>query len=213
MRIFTNIQIFIIKYKINMEKWYVVDDGSFYNVLSEEDLAKYEIEQDQIIKVFNNPDMAFNLVEKLNRKREEASPNFSPSKGYYDESKKNMKATLTETQLSKIITESVKRILSESIFDTFPSMAEKKKENNEPKHNEDDVASSKKRERVITRLKSDGIDVAQYAYRLWPNKDEDSARSYFYKCLDGKTNDSGDVYKFTPEEINRLYSMLSNNEL
>jgi hypothetical protein len=59
----------------------------------------------------------------------------------------------------------------------------------------------------------DNIDVAQYAYKLWPDKDEDSARSYFYKCLDGKTNDTGDVYKFTSDEINRLYSMLANDEL
>lgn len=67
-----------------------------------------------------------------------------------------------------------------------------------------------KRKRVISRLKSDKVDVAQYAYSLWPDKDEDSARSYFYKCLDGKKNDAGDVYNFSDDEINRLYSLLAN---
>ena len=125
-----------------------------------------------------------------------------------------MKVTLTESKLNSIISESIKRVLSEGFFDSFPSMYEKKKEENEkPKEQEGDKASAKRRERVISRLKSDGVDVAQYAYRLWPDKDEDSARSYFYKCLDGKTNDTGDVYKFTSDEINRLYSMLANDEL
>lgn len=57
------------------------------------------------------------------------------------------------------------------------------------------------------------LDVAPYAYALWPEKDEDSARSYFYKCLKGEPNDSGVPYEFSDSEINRLYSMLSNNVL
>lgn len=198
-----------------MEKWYVIDDGGVYNVFSQQDLAKYGVEQDQIIKVFNNSDMAFNYAEKLNREEEESSNNFSPLRGYYNESKnRSMKVTLTESKLNRIISESIKRVIREGFFDSFPSMYEKKKEEDEtPKEKEGDKASAKRRERVISRLKSDGVDVAQYAYRLWPDKDEDSARSYFYKCLDGKTNNTGDVYKFTSDEINRLYSMLSNDEL
>lgn len=198
-----------------MEKWYVVDDGGVYNVLNEHDLVEYGIEQDQIVKIFNNPDKAFDYAEELNREEEESSPEFSPAQGYYNESKDgSMKVTLTESKLNSIISESIKRVLSEGFFDSFPSMYEKKKEENEkPKEQEGDKSSAKRRERVISRLKSDGVDVAQYAYRLWPDKDEDSARSYFYKCLDGKTNDTGDVYKFTSDEINRLYSMLANDEL
>lgn len=127
-----------------------------------------------------------------------------------------MKVTLTESQLNKVVAESVKRILREGMFDTMPFMGETNKEHEdkpEKEGNDNEKASSKRRERVISRLKSDGVDIAQYAYRLWPDKDEDSARSYFYKCLDGKTNDAGDVYKFTSDEINRLYSMLANDEL
>lgn len=200
-----------------MEKWYVVDDGEVYNVFPESDLKQYGIERDQIVKVTTNMDMAFNYAEKLNREVEEKSPNFAPSKGYYNESKQNnSKVFLTESRLNQIISESIKRaILKEGFFDSFPSMYEKeeKKDDDSPKEKGENKASAKRRERVISRLKSDGVDVAQYAYRLWPDKDEDSARSYFYKCLDGKTNDTGDVYKFTSDEINRLYSMLANDEL
>ena len=200
-----------------MEKWYVVDDGGVYNVFPESDLKQYGIERDQIVKVTTNMDMAFNYAEKLNREVEEKSPNFAPSKGYYNESKQNnSKVFLTESRLNQIISESIKRaIIKEGFFDSFPSMYEKeeKKDDDSSKEKGENKASAKRRERVISRLKSDGVDVAQYAYRLWPDKDEDSARSYFYKCLDGKTNDTGDVYKFTSDEINRLYSMLSNDEL
>ena len=199
-----------------MEHWYVVDDGELYNVFPESDLKQYGIERDQIVKVTTNMDMAFNYAEKLNREVEEKSPNFAPSKGYYNESKNSKKITLTESKLNQIISESIKRaMLKEGFFDSFPSMYEKeeKKDDDSSKEKGENQASAKRRERVISRLKSDGVDVAQYAYRLWPDKDEDSARSYFYKCLDGKTNDTGDVYKFTSDEINRLYSMLSNDEL
>lgn len=200
-----------------MEKWYVVDDGEVYNVFPESDLKQYGIERDQIVKVTTNMDMAFNYAEKLNREVEEKSTNFAPSKGYYNESKQNnSKVFLTESRLNQIISESIKRaMLKEGFFDSFPSMYEKeeKKDDDSSKEKGENQASAKRRERVISRLKSDGVDVAQYAYRLWPDKDEDSARSYFYKCLDGKTNDTGDVYKFTSDEINRLYSMLSNDEL
>lgn len=200
-----------------MEKWYVVDDGGVYNVFPESDLKQYGIERDQIVKVTTNMDMAFNYAEKLNRESEEKSTNFSPLKGYYNESKQNnSKVFLTESRLNQIISESIKRaMLKEGFFDSFPSMYEKeeKKDDDSSKEKGENQASAKRRERVISRLKSDGVDVAQYAYRLWPDKDEDSARSYFYKCLDSKTNDTGDVYKFTSDEINRLYSMLSNDEL
>ena len=200
-----------------MEKWYVVDDGEVYNVFPESDLKQYGIKRDQIVKVTTNMDMAFNYAEKLNRESEEKSTNFSPLKGYYNESKQNnSKVFLTESRLNQIISESIKRaILKEGFFDSFPSMYEKeeKKDDDSSREKEGNKASAKRRERVISRLKSDGVDVAQYAYRLWPDKDEDSARSYFYKCLDSKTNDTGDVYKFTSDEINRLYSMLSNDEL
>ena len=106
------------------QKWYVVDDGEVYNVFPESDLKQYGIERDQIVKVTTNMDMAFNYAEKLNREVEEKSPNFAPSKGYYNESKQNnSKVFLTESRLNQIISESIKRaILKEGFFDSFPSM-------------------------------------------------------------------------------------------
>ena len=70
-------------------KWYVVEDGEQYNVFSEEDIQNYGIEHDQIIKVFNDMNRAFDYAEKKNRETEESSPYFSPMKGYYNESKIN----------------------------------------------------------------------------------------------------------------------------
>ena len=66
-----------------------------------------------------------------------------------------------------------------------------------------------------------GVDVAQYAYRLYgiePKKGEDTndmknARSKFMKCLNHETNETGYPYSFTTAEVNRLYSIISNNQL
>ena len=93
-----------------MEKWYVVDDGEVYNVLSEEEFDPEFYDRSQVIKVTTNMDVAFNIADKLNRKVQEKMHNFSPMKGYYNESKS---VKLTENQLQKIITESIKKILKE----------------------------------------------------------------------------------------------------
>ena len=87
-----------------MEKYYIVDDGSFFQVISESEMDKYGFEDDQIVKVFNNGDAAFAFAEKENRKREEQQPNFQPSQGYFG---------LKESQLKKIVLESTKRALKE----------------------------------------------------------------------------------------------------
>lgn len=130
-----------------------------------------------------------------------------------------MKVTITESKLNAIISESIKKVLKEGYFDNMGmhetmfgvnNMAEKHHEEEHSGEEEKGKDTATKRKRVISRLKSDKVDVAQYAYSLWPDKDEDSARSYFYKCLDGKKNDAGDVYNFSDDEINRLYSLLAN---
>lgn len=77
----------------------------------------------------------------------------------------------------------------------------------------DSKIRDKKRKRIIQYLKDEKTDIAPYAYELWPDKDEDSARSYFYKCLDGKTNDNGDVYSFSDDEFNRLHAMITDRKM
>lgn len=115
----------------------------------------------------------------------------------------------------KILKNTIKQMVRESIFDFINGgMSEKKSEDSEKKEKkhdkEESKISEKRKKRIIHALKDKTVDVAQYAYRLWPDKDEDSARSYFYKCLDGKTNDSGDVYTFTDDEFVQLESFLTD---
>lgn len=121
-----------------------------------------------------------------------------------------------------ILKESIKGMVRESIFDLMNGgMAEKKssekKENDDKpkkKESEEDPGTrSKLKRRIIQYLKDEKTDIAPYAYELWPDKDEDSARSYFYKCLDNKTNDEGDVYSFSDDEFNRLHSMITDRSM
>ena len=146
----------------------------------------------------------------------------------------------------KVLRETIKGMVRESIFDIinggmsekkFGSGSKQKKNSNKTaekkekhrKHKEekeknfqnyvkdydsetDSRIKDKKRKRIIQYLKDEKTDIAPYAYELWPDKDKDSARSYFYKCLDGKTNDDGDVYSFSDEEFNRLHSMITDRK-
>jgi len=95
-----------------MEKWYVVDDGEVYNVLPEEEFDPEFYDRSQVIKVTNDMESAFRIADKLNRAVEEKRHNFSPMKGYFDESKtKSVK--LTENQLYTMIENSIKKHLTE----------------------------------------------------------------------------------------------------
>ena len=76
-----------------------------------------------------------------------------------------------------------------------------------------DVKKNKITNRVIQALKKKGVNKAQYAYKIWPNKDKDSARSYFYKCLNHEKNDDGDVYSFDAEDTTKLRSALTNDSI
>ena len=114
----------------------------------------------------------------------------------------------------RILKNTIKKLVRESIFDLINGgVVEKKKDsdkNKEGEEKEKSKISDKRKKRVILGLKNKLVDVAQYAYKLWPEKKKSSARSYFYKCLDGKKNDTGDVYTFTDEEYIRLESMLTD---
>ena len=108
----------------------------------------------------------------------------------------------------KILRETIKNIIRETIFDYFNNEEQSDKEDSE-----DRQAKKMSKSRVINQLKSKGINKAQFAYKLWPDKDKDSARSYFYKCLNHETNDDGDVYSFDDKEATELRSMLNNQQL
>ena len=68
----------------------------------------------------------------------------------------------------------------------------------------------------IDFLKSDGVNSAAYAYKLYgakTKKEKASARSKFYKKRDGKKNDTGVPYKFSSKEAARIVNMSKNKEL
>lgn len=110
----------------------------------------------------------------------------------------------------------IRKVVRESIFDEIAGLPENtesdKKEDEKPK---DSVGGKKGRmthvkDVVIKTLKEPETDCAPFAYELWPEKDKDSARSYFYKCRDGKSNENGSHYTFTDDEFNAIYKMLNN---
>ena len=113
----------------------------------------------------------------------------------------------------------IESMVMESIFDFFNTNEDdgdnSSSEDNVSKPSDDKKGglTKEKETRIINALKSKGINKAQYAYKLWPEKDKDSARSYFYKCLDKKKNDEGDTYSFDNAEFVKLNSELSNEQL
>lgn len=133
-----------------------------------------------------------------------------------------MKVKLTENELRRIVHEGTKRVLYEVKLNRsidraineslealgFDGMFEGEDDTEIRRYNKD--ASHNKRMKVIQALQAPEADLAQYAYQLWPDKDKDSCRSYFYKCLNGEKDDNGKAYEFTPDDVNKLYSMISN---
>lgn len=118
----------------------------------------------------------------------------------------------------KILKEKIKDIIRETVIDLYDDLDEKKKESNETDDSGEDYKKSKKitkkeQNRLISHLKSKGVNKAQFAYKLWPNKKKASARSYFYKCLNKKKNDEGDTYSFDGKDTIKLRSLSNKQEL
>ena len=115
-----------------------------------------------------------------------------------------MKVKLTENELRRIVHEGTRRALyeirlNESIRRSVNESLEALGYNGVNEGESEDGASRRygdnddrdRRLKVIHVLQSPQVDLAQYAYKLWPNKDKDSARSYFYKCLNREKDDNG----------------------
>lgn len=109
--------------------------------------------------------------------------------------------------------EHVDRIINESIRKIALSEGKKQKKEEDKKGKGENKEKNARRTEVYKDLKKDGVNTAQYAYKLYPNKDEASARGLFMKKLNHDLNDNGYPYQFNSKEINRLYSMLSNGTL
>ena len=105
--------------KESIIKYYVVDDGGVFNVLSSDmfdnngryiEDKRYTIDDFDIVKTTNSEEFAWKYAETMNREYEEQySSDFAPSRGYWDES--------VEKKLSNIIQESIKKVLKESYTD------------------------------------------------------------------------------------------------
>ncbi len=102
--------------------------------------------------------------------------------------------------IDNIINESVEKVLNEK-------KGKKKKKTTGKKKPE--IARSAE---VYKTLKKDGINTAEFAYRLYPRKKKNSARGIFAKKLNHALNSNKVPYKFNSKEVNRLYSMLSSGE-
>ena len=122
---------------------------------------------------------------------------------------------LTESQKEQVI-KHICKLVKESIYENgfeenfFPEAKKHEKKDDEDKPKEtkshkDDVVDHKKS--IVLQW----LDTAQelhsvLSYELWPDVDEDSARSEFSKKYRGE-DANHKKYSFTDEEINGLYSM------
>lgn len=123
---------------------------------------------------------------------------------------------MDEKDLQKIIVESINNALNEAILrEHIDSIvreclfeAKTSKKNNSNKN-------------ISTFFEKPGINNAQYAYKLAgikPKKGKDTkkmknARSLFAKKKNNFVDDRGNKYEFTPKEVNKLTSLISNNKL
>lgn len=119
----------------------------------------------------------------------------------------------------KLLENKIYRILKESMFEQF--MGEEGDQSSEEQRDDIGVnssrlnpedgrrnkrASKEKEHEVIQWLKDDQENNAAVARELWPNKDEDAARSEFSKKVRG--NDAnGKPYSFDAKDVNRLYNI------
>lgn len=105
-------------------------------------------------------------------------------------------------------------MLKESIFENgyyenmFPEGGKKKNDNEKRKKSDSNKGTeedSAKRDSVLKWLDSAQELHSVLAYALWPDMDEDDARSLFSKKYNGESQ--GKHYEFDPEEINTLYNL------
>lgn len=91
--------------------------------------------------------------------------------------------------------------------------SKKKASKSGKKKNSDKDKLAKKRAFVISWLKKPEVNCAEIMRKLWhPEKEkEDAMRSFFYKCRDGKENQSGNPCRFTNSEITKLFSIYSTS--
>jgi len=138
---------------------------------------------------------------------------------------------IKESEIKKLVSESINEFLNslnDYSFDEEKGDKKKKKKKRKKKS-----TSSKKKEKkdkddkkvnraqIEDFLKKPGVNIAQYAYKLYdvedkPGKDTNdmkNARSLVYKKRDHVENENGYPYNFTSNELNKLKGIITANEL
>ena len=121
---------------------------------------------------------------------------------------------LTERQ-KRLLENKIYRMIKESIYemgDPFGGTFEtehKKVESEKTEKGGQESAEYNARKSYVMKFLDDEKELhSTLAYKLWPDKDEDSARSLFSKKYSGESE--GKHYSFSPKEINRLYNMVTS---
>lgn len=114
----------------------------------------------------------------------------------------------------RILENHIYRLIKESIFEMdnpMGGMFEVKKKLTDKKYQEKQMnrGDMNARKNYVMKFLDDNKTLhSTLSYKLWPNKDEDSARSLFSKKYNGESE--GKHYSFSPKEINRLYNMVTS---
>lgn len=119
---------------------------------------------------------------------------------------------LTESEKTKLVNK-IKKLVRESIAENgyFENVFPEKKEavhdyDADDDNRRDNKENSSKKDSVLKWLDTAQELHSVLAYELWPDMDEDTARSLFSKKYRGH-DDDGNSYHFDDEEINDLYNM------
>lgn len=110
--------------------------------------------------------------------------------------------------IRNIVNETFNRIIAEQRSNHLHAMlTEKITKTVINKLNEDDDKHGK-RTAVVKALNNDMYNHAEIAYKLYPNMDKDTARSYFSKKFRQEPDDNGQIRQFNDEEVNTIYNLI-----
>lgn len=131
---------------------------------------------------------------------------------------------LTENQKQELINH-ICGLVKESIMENgfYENLFPEGRHKNKKRSIDPNIGKAKKNKKKVKEKDGDKnkkiavlkwLDTAQelhsvLAYDLWPEKDEDTARSEFSKKYRGH-DDDGNPYHFNQDEINTLYNMRSD---
>lgn len=124
----------------------------------------------------------------------------------------NMK--LTKEDISYITNEAV-RIVSETILSESRKKTNSGKKIRSGKKGSKDSFGGESKQTEVHGLKNKGLNLAQYAYRLYPDMDKASARSKFYKKVkhekvtDGYSKKKSYKYSLTPSEATAVNNLIN----